>query len=113
MEHELKTRAVPIDEPRLYPDNPRRGDLEAIKESLARNGQYRPIVVNERTGEVLAGNHTLRAARELGWKTIDVTYVDADPERAKRIVLADNRTNDLAGYDSEALVELLEELPDL
>src|SRR5438105_4000614 len=78
--------AVPLAELSLYRANPRRGDLEAIKESLLRNGQYRPIVVNERTGEVLAGNHTLRAAKELGWKTIDVTYVDAEPEHARRIV---------------------------
>ncbi len=27
----------------------------------------RPIVVNRPTMEVLAGNHTLLAARELGW----------------------------------------------
>jgi ParB-like chromosome segregation protein Spo0J len=108
-----KTTTIAIDELALYPGNPRRSNLEAIKQSLRRNGQYRPIVVNERTGHVLAGNHTLRAARELGWQTIEVTYVDADPERAKRIVLADNRTNDLAGYDTEALLELLEGLPDL
>jgi DNA modification methylase len=95
-----------------FPGNPRRGDVAAIKESLEVNGQYRPIVVNRPTMEVLAGNHTLAAAIELGWKEIAITYVDADPERAKRIVLADNRTNDLAGYDSEALVELLSDLED-
>src|SRR5436190_1764615 len=92
---------------RPYDRNPRRGDVQAIKESLLENGQYRPIVVNRPTMEVLAGNHTLRAARELGWREIAVTYVDVDPERARRIVLADNRTNDLAGYDAAKLVELL------
>ena len=34
--------------------------------AASRRGQYRPIVVNRPTGEVLAGNHTLLAARELG-----------------------------------------------
>jgi ParB-like nuclease domain len=52
-------RLVPTADLRPYPGNPRRGDLEAIKDSLERNGQYRPIVVNRRTMEVLAGNHTL------------------------------------------------------
>ncbi len=105
--------SVPIADLRPYPGNPRRGDLEVIKESLEVNGQFRPILVNRRNNEVLAGNHTLRAAKELGWSEIAVTYVDADEAQAKRIVLADNRSNDLAGYDEEALAELLEELDDL
>lgn len=95
-----------------FPGNPRRGDLAAIKGSLEINGQYRPIVVNRLSMEVLAGNHTLLAAKELGWEEIAVTLVDADPELARRIVLADNRTNDLASYDSGALAELLSELED-
>jgi len=109
----LSALAVPIDSLTPYQDNPRRGDLEAIKESLAANGQYRPIVVNRRTGEVLAGNHTLRAAEQLGWTRIAVTWVDVDDETARRIVLVDNRSNDLAGYDDALLASILEDLPDL
>jgi DNA modification methylase len=103
---------VAIDSVKPFPGNPRRGDISAIKASLEANGQYRPIVVNRLTMEVLAGNHTLEAAKKLGWNEITVTYVEADPARAKRIVLADNRTNDLAGYDNESLVELLSDLED-
>jgi DNA N-6-adenine-methyltransferase (Dam) len=62
---------------------------------------------------VLAGNHTLRAARALGWGEIAVTFVDVDEEQAARIVLVDNRTNDLAGYDDTELAALLEGLPTL
>nr|DAU79986.1 MAG TPA: ParB protein [Caudoviricetes sp.] len=109
----LSALAVPIDSLTPYQDNPRCGDLEAIKESLAANGQYRPIVVNRRTGEVLAGNHTLRAAEQLGWTRIAVTWVDVDDETARRIVLVDNRSNDLAGYDDALLASILEDLPDL
>ena len=109
----LSALAVPIDSLTPYQDNPRRGDLEVIKESLAANGQYRPIVANRRTGEVLAGNHTLRAAEQLGWTRIAVTWVDVDDETARRIVLVDNRSNDLAGYDDALLASILEDLPDL
>jgi ParB-like chromosome segregation protein Spo0J len=110
---QLTSRTVPIHQLKPYPGNPRRGDVAAIRESLERNGQYRPIVARQATNEVLAGNHTLAAAQELGWTEIAVTYVDCDAEQAKRIVLADNRTNDVAGYDHQALVDLLIELPDL
>jgi hypothetical protein len=98
---------------RLYPGNPRRGDLEAIKDSLRRHGQYRPIVANRGTGEVLAGNHLLLAARELGFEQLAVAFVDVDHEQAKRIVAVDNRTSDLASYDPESLAALLSSLPDL
>lgn len=104
---------VPIGGLRPYARNPRRGDLAAIRASLEAHGQYRPIVVNRRTDEVLAGNHTLAAALELGWAEIAATYVDVDDEAAARIVLVDNRTTDLATYDDSELAQLLASLPDL
>src|SRR5829696_495094 len=109
----LKDLTVPIGSLRPYARNPRRGDVGLIAESLERNGQYRPLVVNRPTGEVLAGNHTLLAAERLGWSEIAVTYVDVDDAQAQRIVLVANRSSDVAGYDDELLAELLKELPDL
>ena len=106
-------QTVPIASLVAHPRNPRRGDLEAMKDSLRHHGQYRPIVVNRSTGEVLAGNHVFRAAQELGWEEIDVAYVDVSNDEATRIVLVDNRTSDLATYDEELLVELLSGLGDL
>jgi len=106
--------------------NPRRGDVAAIKASLEANGQFRPIVVNEGTEtgrpmEVLAGNHTLRAIRQLAeehpdderWATVDAWVIDVDDERATRIVLADNRTADRADYDLTELMELLDDTEEL
>ena len=104
---------VPIMELREFPNNPRRGDVELLVESLGYHGQYRPIVANRRTSEVLAGWHTLKAARKLGWQMIAVTWVDVDPITAKRIVLADNRLTDLANYDDTALLDLLMMLENL
>lgn len=109
----LASLAVPVADLRTYGKNPRMGNVDAISESLRVNGQYRPVVVNSRTSEVLAGNHTLKAARQLGWSEIAATFVDADEEQAARIVLVDNRSNDLAVYDNPALVELLQSLEDL
>lgn len=86
---------IPIDQPRPRKNNPRRGNIDTIAESLERNGQYRPIVVNKPTGEILAGNHTYAAAKRLGWTHIAATFVDVDEDQAARIILADNRTADL------------------
>lgn len=106
----LESLAVPLADLEPYERNPRQGDVGAIATSLERNGQYRPIVVNSRDNVILAGNHTWYAARELGWEKLAATYVDADPEQARRIVLVDNRSNDLATYDNQALADLLREI---
>ncbi|SNR44299.1 ParB-like nuclease domain-containing protein [Haloechinothrix alba] len=118
MTHDLTTDTAPVAELRAYHRNPRQGDTRAIAESLRVNGQYRPIVVNRgthtgRANEVLAGNHTLAAARDEGWAEITVCYVDVDDDQAARIVTADNRTADRASYDDRILAELLTDLPDL
>ncbi|WP_210410174.1 ParB/RepB/Spo0J family partition protein [Nesterenkonia sp. NBAIMH1] len=109
----IEKLAVPTDGLVHYGRNPRRGDVPVIVESLKHNGQYKPIVVRAGTNEVLAGNHTLKAAREMGWDQMAATFVDVDDDEAARIVLVHNQSNDLAGYDDAALQELLEELPDL
>lgn len=114
----LATQATPVGDLALYHRNPRRGNIPVIAESLRVLGQYRPIVVNlgTHTGrplEVLAGNHTLLAARQLGWETIQAVHVDVDEHTAARIVAVDNRSSDLATNDDEILAELLADLPDL
>ncbi|MGW2719769.1 ParB/RepB/Spo0J family partition protein [Streptomyces sp. NPDC001492] len=114
----LSDLAVPIDELAPYHRNPRTGDLDSITESLSTNGQYRPIVVNRgtltgRPNEILAGNHTFKAAKQLDWEEIAVTWLDVDDDAAAKIVIVDNRTSDLAGYDTVLLADILTELPDL
>lgn len=120
--HSLIDREVystPLSKLKLAIDNPRRGNVQKIAESLEELEQYRPIVVNKRVGttygdnSILAGNHTYRAAKHLGWKRIDVVFVDVDDVKAKKIIAADNRTAELGGYDPTVLAKFLEDMPDL
>src|SRR5699024_3837545 len=114
---------LPITELNLYDRNPRMVDVQAIKASMLANGIFRPIVVNRGThtgkpNQVLAGNHSLKAMRELTednpddtrWSMVNVWMVDVDEEHAAKIVLADNRTADLGSYDNEELIGLMEGL---
>ena len=109
----MNVEQVALDELKLYAKNPRKGDVSLIAESLEAYGQYKPITVNKRNGEILAGNHTYQAAQKLGWDSIAVTYVDVDETTAAKIVAIDNRTADQGKYDTELLLSLLDELPDL
>lgn len=106
----VQAKVVPIDSLKPYPLNPRRGNIKAIQESLRVNGQYRPIVIQQSTNFILAGNHTWQAAKALGWTEIAVSVVECDEKSAKKILLADNRTSDLGLFDDSLVLELLEEL---
>lgn len=114
----LEQRTFDVDDLRWFHGNPRQGDVDGIAESLKKHGQYRTVCVNlgtktGRPNEVLAGNHTVLAARKVGWETIEANVVDVDEATAKSIVAADNGLNRKGGYDDQALLELLESLDDL
>jgi DNA modification methylase len=104
---------VGVGDLRLYAGNPRRGRVDLIAEGLARYGQYRPIVARRADRTVVVGNHMLQAARQLGWRSVQVLYVDLSEEKSKQLLVWDNRSSDLAENDTEALVELLEGLDGL
>ena len=93
-----------------HPRNVRQGDIGAICESLKAHGQYRAIVFQKSSNQIIAGNHTWKAAKSLGWDQIAATEFDCDDETALRILLADNKASDLATYDNDQLEDLLREL---
>ncbi|MBC9731156.1 hypothetical protein [Streptomyces sp. TRM68367] len=129
----LGTQQLPLHTLTPYPGNARHGDVPAILASLCRNGQYRSLVVrDEGDGRlvVLAGNHTMQALAAHGpgpcrlttaeqeqpcavchgqeWEpSARCELIRCDEDTARRIVLADNRTAERGGWDTDALVELL------
>jgi len=84
-------------------------NIEAIKASLRRFGQQKPIVVNS-NNMVVAGNGTLEAAVELGWEEIAVVCTDLEGSEAVAFALADNRTAELAAWDFQALGDQVQKL---
>lgn len=109
----IRDKIVPIDVPKPYGKNPRKGDVERIAESLRENGQYKSITLRRPTNEILVGNHTHKAARLLGWTGIAVDHIGPmSDDEAARIVLVDNAANDWASYDPAKLADLLESLPE-
>ena len=107
MSDEAGVVTVPVDALKQHPDNPRKGDVAAIMRSLERFGQVKPIIVQRSTGYVVAGNHTLEAARRLEWPTIRIQLLDVDDATARAYLIADNRTADRATYNKDSLYELL------
>lgn len=111
--NDLVIEKISVKSLKPFPGNARRGDIDEVAASLQAHGQFRPILVQKSSNQVIAGNHTLAAAKKLGWKQIDITYLDVDDIQAKKINLIDNRTSDLGSYDYDALLAQMNELPDL
>lgn len=96
----------------LDPTNARKHsqkNLEAIKGSLTRFGQQKPIVVSK-DNIVLAGNGTLVAARSLGWTHVLAIRSRLTGAESIAYGIADNRTAELASWDTEILTEHLNSL---
>ena len=90
-----------------HPMNPRKGNVDKIVESIKVNGFYGVIVAQKSTKYILAGNHRWQAARHLDLASVPVMWIDCTDAEAKRIMLADNRMSDLAGYNQDSLQDLL------
>jgi len=108
----METQRIDISELACDPANVRAHDaknLDAIKGSLQRFGQQKPIVVDEK-GIVIAGNGTLTAARALGWDAINIVRTELAGAEATAYAIADNRTAELAEWDDEALAKQLSAL---
>jgi hypothetical protein len=89
-------------------------NMTKLKESIRRNGIFRPIVVRERSDgqlEVIAGEHTTRVAIELGHQEIDVYNLGPiDDRKAKEISIIDNQHYGVE--DTYGLGALLREIGD-
>jgi len=110
----LEVEVVPIGDLALDPRNARkhgRRNLDAIRGSLEQFGQCRPLVVRHDL-QVIAGNGTLVAMRELGFTDVAVTRVPVSwtDQQVRAYALADNRTAELAEWDDAVLADMLAEL---
>ncbi len=92
----MKIEVVEISEILSDPSNVRthsERNIDAIKASLARFGQQKPLVVDG-DGIVRTGNGTLRAAMALGWTSIQIVRTELTGSEATAFAIADNRTGD-------------------
>lgn len=105
----MKVETIKVESLHLDPANVRKHgerNLDAIKASLAKFGQQKPIVVDAK-GVVIAGNGTLAAARSLGWTTVQAVRSNLKSVESTAYAIADNRTAELAEWDDAALAETL------
>jgi len=110
--------------------NPKMHDIDLIQGSIGRFGYVDPMIMDERTGQLVAGHgrlESLRARRDAGDSAPDgitrdtngswlvpvlrgwSSRSDAD---ASAYLIADNRLSERGGWDHQALAELLDSIGD-
>lgn len=91
------------------PHNARRHperNLQAIVASLDKFGQVRPILVDA-DNVIRAGNGTYQAAESLGWTHLYAVRTQLRGQAARDYAIADNRTAELAEWESDLLAAAL------
>lgn len=104
----------PIKSIRPYDKNPRRNDqaVDAVAASIREFGWQQPIVV-DRDGVIIAGHTRYKAAKKLKCDTVPVVVADdLTEDQVKAYRLADNKTGELAEWDTALLDEELAKLAD-
>ena len=110
--------------------NPKRHAKETLDDSLIRWGYTEPILMDERTGKLVAGHGRLDALKvqrdrngsvpdgikvEGGNWLVPVTrgWSSQNDDEANAYLVASNRLTEIGGWDNEELVSLLSSLDDL
>jgi ParB-like chromosome segregation protein Spo0J len=108
-----------IPDPRNAPRHPDR-NRALVEHSLHEVGAARSIVVDE-DGTILAGNATVTAAAQVGIDRVRIIETDGtelvavqrsglSPEQKHRLAHLDNRSAELAEWDTDVLASLAEEI---
>ncbi len=105
----LLKELVPLETIKPDPANLRlhgEDSIEAIKASLERFGQQKPVVIDRR-GVLVAGHGMYSAAKAAGWTHIAATKSGLSGAERIAYAIADNRTAELSKWDDDALARVV------
>lgn len=85
-------------------------EYKALRESITQFGLVVPLIVNERTGNLVGGHQRLSVLMEQGVEETEVVVIDVDDVKEKAICIAMNKVS--GQWDYGKLADLLEELRD-
>ena len=93
-----------------YESNPRvvnDSKFDALKDSLSKFGYVQPIVVNNKTNNLISGHQRLRILKD-SHEEIEVWMVDVDEFKENAAAIALN--NEVADYDQDMLKSIIDEI---
>ena len=108
----VELRRVNVNRIIPYENNPRKNDdaVKAVAESIKQCEYVAPIIVDENM-VILAGHTRLKALKSLNITECDVIVKGGlSDEQKRKYRILDNKTNEFAEWDMDALIEELEGL---
>lgn len=79
-----------------------------LKNSVEHFGYVEPVIVNKRNMTVVGGHQRLKVLKDLGYKEIEVVYVDLSDTDEKALNIALNKIS--GDWDAEKLEDLLRDI---
>lgn len=110
----MKVETVSIDKIKPYENNPRNNDdaVDAVANSIKEFGWQQPIVVDNE-GVIIVGHTRYKAAKQLKLKEVPIVVADnLTEEQVNAYRLADNKSGELANWDTKKLDDELQALLD-
>ena len=107
----LQVQELDIEKLHPWEGNPRLNDqaIDAVAESIRTFGFNVPILCDQNMS-IVAGHTRWKAAQKLGMEKVPIIMVEMDDAKRRAFAIADNKTAEIADWDSPKLREVLEEL---
>ena len=126
-EEQLRVEYLPLSSLKRAKRNPKKHEIDGVLGSFSRFGYVSPLILDERTGRLVAGHgrlQSLQKAKVEGKEPPGRVQVEngewlvpvvrgvrfADDREAEAYLLADNQTTLLGGWDDSELQTILQEL---
>lgn len=111
----MEVRNMNIDDIKPYDNNPRDNDnaVESTANSIKEFGWQQPIVV-DKDMVIIVGHTRYKAAKKLGYKEVPVVVAsNLNKEQVRAYRLADNKTGELADWNTKFLDDELQSILDI
>lgn len=98
-----------VSELKNNPNNPRKNDtaVDTVAKSIEKYGFRNPLIIDD-AGIVWCGNTRLKAAKKLKLKEVPCIIVnDLTEKQMTELALLDNKTNEIAEWDTDMLSDIL------
>lgn len=111
----MEVKSMSIDDIKPYENNPRDNDdaVDSVANSIKEFGWQQPIVV-DKDNVIIVGHTRYKAAKKLGMDKVPVVVASKlTPEQVKAYRLADNKSGELADWNTKLLDEELQNIDEI
>ena len=81
-------------------------NIQAIKFSLEKFSQYKPLVISKNNFQIIIGNGTFEALKRLNYKQADCVILNLTQQEQKILNILDNKTSEISQWNEKLIQKL-------